>query len=131
MLQLEQQQPTSNFVLKSIQFAKQARYYKITLETSKQFIATLLNKNNNRFLLVAGQVSSNNSTLLYQYYSVQAKAFSKEDAAILAKYRLYKMSINLEKEKNLPYRLLYSLLATKAKILQEYINKNLARGQIR
>jgi len=38
------------------------------------------------------------------------------------------MSINLEKEKNLPYRLLYSLLATKAKILQEYINKNLARG---
>jgi len=128
---LEQWRPTPNFVSKSIRFAKRARYRKVALETSERFMATLLDKDNDGFLLAAGQAGPDNGTLPHWYHGFWAKAFSEEDAAILAEHGPHEMAIDLEEGKDPPHGPLYSLSATEAEMLREYIDKNLARGWIR
>lgn len=64
-------------------------------------------------------------------YSDFANVFSEKLAAILLKYTEIKIhAINLKKDKQLLYRLIYSLELVKREILKTYIKTNQANGFI-
>jgi hypothetical protein len=54
-------------------------------------------------------------------YKDYAEAFLETEAGILANHGLHEMAIDLELGKEPPYGPLYSLSATKATLLREYI----------
>ena len=62
---------------------------------------------------------------LLKAYNNHTDIFNKEKAELLPDYSLYKLVIELIKNKQPPFSLLYNLLEAELKVLREYLNKNL------
>ena len=75
-------------------------------------------------------LASIDAAYITKAYQDLAAAFLEERANTLPEHGPHEISIDLEPGKTAPHGPLYSLLATEAKVLQDYIKKNLQRGWI-
>lgn len=131
--------PVPNFAQKTIRFRNNRknrgrRFRKLGMEWGDEFSVTARDPENCCYLMSVCRVDVNVPTepiLPAVYPKEYEKAFSAESAAILAEHGPHEMSIDLMPGKEPPHGPLYSLSQTEAKLLREYIEKNLERGWIR
>lgn len=70
------------------------------------------------------------AVILLEEYSDFVNVFSKINADILLKLSMYDLAIDIKRRKILLFGLVYNYLRIELQILQDYINKILAKGFI-
>ena len=85
----------------------------------------------NRNIQITTLIVDKVSIIVIAEYSDFANVFPKESAMVLPEYtKINTHAIDLEKNKQLPYGSIYSLVPLKLEILKTFIETNLANGFI-